>query len=157
MNLRKKTLKASFTIEASVIVPLTLVLIAAVMTLVFALHDRVIFSTVSIYEVMERAGNSADGSEPVVSAVSEMLEKRLITVKNVSVSAETEEDELSVITGGTVQAPLGIVRELLGEESGQIQETINISNLNARKILVKYKTICDGLSALQAGSEKESG
>ena len=47
---RIKQLKGQFTIEASVIVPITLLIVAAVLTIVFALHDRIIFTTVTIYE-----------------------------------------------------------------------------------------------------------
>ena len=151
--MKRKRLKASFTIEATVIVPITLVLTAALMITAFALHDRVILSTVSISEVMESADSAGKEPEQIRAAVSEVLGQRLLTAKEVFVNAEADDESVSLQSGGTVDGALSSVRDLLGEESSHLESRIDISNLQARKILVKYKTICDGISAVVKPSE----
>ena len=146
-------LKASATIEASVIVPLTILIIAAVMTVVLVLHDRVIFPAVSLSGVMEQAGKEAD-IEELQSSVSELLGTRLLTARDATVAAEAEEDGISVSSGGDIRIPLSAVRALVGEGNNRIDSSVRISNLDGRKALIKYKTICDGLSAL-SGKEEE--
>lgn len=149
----RSRLKASATIEAAVVIPITLVIITAVMTMVFVLHDRVILSTVSQYEAMEQAGES-DSSQDIQAAVSEMLQKRLITAHDPVVAASDEEDGLEIDTEGSIEIPMRIVRFLVGEENNQINSQLRISNLSGRKQLIKYKTICDGLSAITRKSEE---
>jgi len=146
-KLFKKKLKASFTIEASIIVPIALLLVASVMTVVFMLHDRVILSTVSSYEVIEHATQYKDNPQAAEEGILQMLEKRLVTAKNIQTSSEGETDGMSVRTEAEIDVPLGKVQELTNAE-GRIETSVNVSNLNRREQLVRYKTICDGLSAI---------
>ena len=142
----RKKLKASFTIEASVIVSLTLVLVAAIMIVLFFLHDRVLAGTVSTYEIMEHADRYKEDPGAVSEGISQMLGKRLIAAKGTAVTAEEITGGFQVTVGAEMEIPLAVLRELIGSESEEISEVINVSNLNARETLVKYKTICDGLS-----------
>lgn len=146
-KLFKKKMKASFTIEASIIVPIALLLVASVMTVVFMLHDRVILSTVSSYEVIEHATQYKDNPQAAEEGILQMLEKRLVTAKNIQTSSEGETDGMSVRTEAEIDVPLGKVQELTNAE-GRIETSVNVSNLNRREQLVRYKTICDGLSAI---------
>lgn len=146
-KLFKKKLKASFTIEASILVPIALLLVASVMTVVFMLHDRVILSTVSSYEVIEHATQYKDNPQAAEEGILQMLEKRLVTAKNIQTSSEGETDGMSVRTEAEIDVPLGKVQELTNAE-GRIETSVNVSNLNRREQLVRYKTICDGLSAI---------
>ena len=86
--LLKKKLKASVTIEASVLVPIALLLVASVMTVVFMLHDRVILSTVSSYEVIDHASQYKDDPQAAEEGILQMLEKRMVTAKNIQTSSE---------------------------------------------------------------------
>jgi len=145
--LLKKKLKASVTIEASILVPIALLLVASVMTVVFMLHDRVILSTVSSYEVIDHASQYKDDPQAAEEGILQMLEKRLVTAKNIQTSSEGETDGMSVRTEAEIDVPLGKVQELTNAE-GRIETSVNVSNLNRREQLVRYKTICDGLSAI---------
>ena len=146
-KLFKKKLKASFTIEASIIVSIALLLVASVMTVVFMLHDRVILSTVSSYEVIEHATQYKDNPQAAEEGILQMLEKRLVTAKNIQTSSEGEADGMRVFTEAEIDVPLGKVRGLTDAE-GRIKTSVNVSNLNRREQLVRYKTICDGLAAI---------
>lgn len=148
----RKNLKASFTIEASVIVPLALLLVASVITIVFMLHDRVLLSTVSSYEVIDHATEYKENPQAAVDEILAMLEKRLVTAKNVQSLAEGKEDGMSVQASADIRVPLDIV-QMLTEAEGRIETTVNVSNLNRREQLVRYKTICDGLSVITKDSD----
>ena len=151
----RKRLTASFTIEASVLVPMSLLLVAAVMVVLFFLHDRVLVSTVSTYEVMEHADRYKEEPGAVSEGISQMLEKRLIAAKGTDVTGEEIAGGFQVTAGAEVEIPLAVLKGMIGSESEEIHTVINVSNLNARETLVKYKTICDGLSYLGSGSEDE--
>ena len=150
-----KQLKASFSIEAAVIVPITLLIVASVLTIVFVLHDRIIFTTVTAYETMEHAQDEADDSELIRSSAEEMLGKRLVTADGAQVFLESSEDSVTLSAGGEVPILLGSVRMLVGAENERIDTRIRISNLKGRETLIRYKTICDGISALGGTKEEE--
>ena len=143
----RKKLKASFTIEASVIVPLALLLVASVITVVFMLHDRVLLSTVSSYEVIDHATEYKENPQAAADEILAMLEKRLVTAKNVQSLAEGKEDGMSVQASADIEVPLDFV-QMLTEAEGRMEAAVNVSNLNRREQLVRYKTICDGLAVL---------
>ena len=143
----RKKLKASFTIEASVIVPLALLLVASVITMVFMLHDRVILNTVSSYEVIDHAAEYKDNPQAAADEILAMLEKRLVTANNVQSFAEGKEDGMRVQASADIEVPLDFV-QMLTEAEGGIEASVNVSNLNRREQLVRYKTICDGLAVL---------
>ena len=143
----KKKFKASVTIEASVLVPIALLLVASVMTVVFMLHDRVILSTVSSYEVIDHATQYKDNPQAAEEGILQMLEKRMVTAKNIQTSSEGGTDGMSVRAEAEIDAPFEKIRELTDAE-GRIEASVNVSNLNRREQLVRYKTICDGLSAI---------
>lgn len=143
----RKKLKASFTIEASIIVPLALLLVASVITIVFMLHDRVLLSTVSSYEVIDHATEYKENPQAAADEILAMLEKRLVTAKNVQSLAEGKEDGMRVQASADIRVPLDFV-QMLTEAEGRIEATVNVSNLNRREQLVRYKTICDGLAVL---------
>lgn len=151
---RIKQLKGQFTIEASVIVPITLLIVAAVLTIVFALHDRIIFTTVTIYEVMAHAQDDPEDPDLVCAAAAEMLGKRLVTAEGTEVSLETSEDAMTLSAGGDVPIALGSVRALVGAETERIDTRIKVSNLKGRETLIRYKTICDGISAIGGNKEE---
>ena len=135
--------------------PLTLLLVAAVLTVAFSLHDRVIMRTVSMYEVMDHAAEYQDAPGFLTSEIAEMLDKRLIAAQEVSVSAEEGEDGLQVGVDAQMDIPLSVIRELTSFED-RLQTKTDVCNLSGRKMLIKYKTICDGLSAITGEPERPS-
>jgi len=104
-------------------------------------------STVSSYEVIDHASQYKDDPQAAEEGILQMLEKRLVTAKNIQTSSEGETDGMSVRTEAEIDVPLGKVQELTNAE-GRIETSVNVSNLNRREQLVRYKTICDGLSAI---------
>lgn len=154
--LRKK-LKASFTIEAGVVVPILMLIIVAMITIAFLLHDRVIMSTASTYEVMEHAGDFDAQEEVAIQNVRNVLDRKLITAENIMVSGESKSEGIRMNASGEADIPLSDVSRLVGEGREKLSVSINVTNLRGRKALIRYKTYMDALSFVKDGQEKESG
>ena len=144
-------LKAGFTIEASVIVPVAMVLMAAVMMVSFALHDRVIMQTAAVFEIMDHAKGFEEEPEEAAAKTEELLAKRLIAAKGTQVLVEKEKEDTKVSVNGSISFPGGFLWSVTGTSFEQPGTRIRISNLDGRKALIGYKTICDGIAAF--GSE----
>ncbi len=145
-------LKAGFTIEASVIVPIAMVLMAAVMMISFALHDRIVMQTAAVFEIMDHAKGFEESPEEAAARVEEVLAKRLIAAKGTKVNVEEEKEGTSASVNGSVSFPAGSLWRMVGGSFEHPAAKVRISNLDGRKVLIGYKTICDGISAF--GSEK---
>lgn len=153
----RKKVKASFTIEASLIVPVLLFIIAAMITVGFMLHDRIIMNAVTAYEVIDHAGDFSSAAEEAAGNVLAELDRRLITAGNLNVTGKEDSGTIKMQASGEARIPLPSVEKLIGEGSGKLSASINVSNLNGRKALIKYKTMIDGLSFFKNNSgEKEN-
>lgn len=151
-------LKAGFTIEASVIVPVAMVLTAAVMLISFALHDRVVMHTAAVFEIMDHAKGFEEEPEEAAAKTEELLAKRLIAAKGTQVLVEEEKDNTKVSVNGSISFPGGFLWRVAGSSFERPEARVRISNLDGRKALIGYKTICDGISAFgNAGKEREEG
>lgn len=152
--MKRRKVKAAFTIEAAVIVPIVMVVITALLFFTIYVHDNVIMGTVGTFTIMEEAGKENVDAGDMRREVEDMLSKRMIITKNISVDAQGNEDDFSICISGDYIVPLRVVRKVLGENLNQEKSKINISNLNGRKTLLKYKAIKDGISKLDKGEEE---
>ena len=144
MNCR---LKASFTIEAAVIVPISMFVIITFMYMAFYMHDCVIIKTVGPYYILENADSYNDSLSGIEEDIADMLEKRLIIAGDVSVVLE-EDDGFILKCSAEFDLPLNFIRTLLGASSGSISTQTDISALNARELLLEYKAFADTADSL---------
>ena len=149
----RRKIKGSFTVEAAVIVPISMGIIVTLICFGLYLHDAVIIETVGPAAVLEAAGRYSSTEQSVKSEVQEMLEKRLSSARGFSVDIKGEEDVRITIEAGFDRPLKGLISSpgLSG-----IKTDINLSNLNGRKQVLKYKMIKDGVKSLTEGS-KDNG
>ena len=152
--MKKRTYKGSFTLEAAVIIPLTMALIAALLIFALAVHDGVIMNTVTVATIMENAGKFTDDPENIREDVLKMLQTRLVVAKNISVEVDGTEDQCTAVSQGSFQIASGFIRYFTGEDLSQLNTRVCISNLNGRKTLLKYKTICDSAAHILSDGEE---
>lgn len=138
----RKKLKASFTIEAGVVVPMIMFITVTVFLVCFFIHDRAVMKSVGIFYAMESAGKATDDSG-LSDEISRMLGMRLTRTKGISVSAESDRDAKSIRETGRVPAPFVFEQELNGGRFSSLAEKIDVSNLDGRRALLKYKAISD--------------
>lgn len=144
MNCR---LKASFTIEAAVIVPISMFVIITFMYMAFYMHDCVIIKTVGPYYILENADSYNDSLSGIEEDIADMLEKRLIIAGDVSVVLE-EDDGFILKCSAEFDLPLNFISTFLGASSGSISTQTDISALNARELLLEYKAFADTADSL---------
>lgn len=148
-----KKLKASFTIEAAVIVPLTMFIIVTFMYMTFYLHDLCVLGSAGKSFIMENAADLTEGQEEALaSEAEEYIDGRLIIAESVSVNVE-EDEGLSLSGEADFDVPFGFAADLLGFSLSEINTSLNISNLDARGTLLKYKAVSDGIDILSGEEE----
>ena len=146
--MKNRKYKGSFTLEAAVVVPITMALIAGLVIFTLSVHDGVILNTVSTAIIMENASRFSKEPENIQGKIMGMLSKRLIVTRNIAVEVTGGEDDCTATCSGSFQIASGFVRNMTGTEITDLQSRINISYLNGRKTLLKYKAVCDGASGL---------
>lgn len=152
-KVKKRKMKAAFTLEAAVIVPIAMIIIVSMLFIAFLIHDCVVMNTVSSYIIMENADKYPEQPETMRDAIMQMLSRQMILTKNIAVEVEGEEEMVTVKGSGDFLIPIPMVQDLTGISKASTK--ICISNLNGRKTLLKYKAIYDGFREI-AGNEKET-
>ncbi|MBR5930900.1 MAG: hypothetical protein IKZ95_02620 [Lachnospiraceae bacterium] len=153
--MKKKTCKGSFTLESAVIVPITMAVIVALLLFTLSVHDGVILNTVSTVIIMENASRFSKEPQNIQGKIMEMLSKRLVITRNIAVDVTGGEDDCTAECSGSFQIASGFIRGLTGTDITDLHSQINISNLNGRRTLLKYKTVCDGVSGLLQEGDAE--
>ena len=146
--MKNRKYKGSFTLEAAVVVPITMALIAGLVIFTLSVHDGVILNTVSTAIIMENASRFSKEPENIQGKIMGMLSKRLIVTRNIAVEVTGGEDDCTATCSGSFQIASGFIRNMTGTEITDLQSLINISYLNVRKTLLKYKAVCDSASGL---------
>lgn len=146
--MKSKKYKGSFTLEAAVVVPITMALIAGLLIFTLSVHDGVIMNTVSTAIIMENASRFSKEPENIQGKIMEMLSKRLIVTRNIAVDVTGGEDDCTATCSWSFQIASGFIRKLTGTKITDLHSQINISYLNGRKTLLKYQAICDNVTGL---------
>ena len=146
-----KALKGSFTIEAIIVVPLTMAIMVGIVFMAFLAYDKASMTAVCDYALMETAGNTGNNTGKVQNAVSELLNSRMLAVSDINVSAGGNERNAFVASSATFDIPLLLIRKLIGSDAAKLNCSMDISNLDGRGTLLLYKSILDGVSSLTDG------
>ena len=141
-------LNASFTIEAAVVVPLAMIMIVTVIFTAIYAHNAATIAAVTDFSVLEQAAGADESRNAVSLGTQELLAKRLIGETNVSVSISGGEQERSAYASASFQIPLAMINDLTGNRMETLSFQTDLSNLNGRKKLLLYKSICDGAEEL---------
>ena len=138
-------LRASFTIEAAVIVPLSLIIICAAILVSMHIHDLVVIRAVSISSIFEGYSTSSDISY-IKELAGETLSARLIVTDNIEVTAENTSDGEYILTCKSSSGnPSALFGSYISSSLSSSTVSINISNLSGRDTLLKYKAAKEGL------------
>ena len=143
----KKTVKASFTIEVAVIVPITLVIVLCVIFAALYIHDSVIVKAVNTDVSVENIGNEDADSDEIASEIRQKLENSLLVADadEVDFQTDSKSNGFKAITSGNLDAPVGMAAKILPDNMTEIEYELRTANVNARQTLNGYKAICDGI------------
>ncbi len=92
-----KKLRANVSIEAAVIVPLILMMIAVVISILFYYHDKNVIKGVSHETAMVFSSEKDITQEEIENYLEEHLRRKLLVFSNVGKQIVLEEDEIQII------------------------------------------------------------
>lgn len=142
-----KRLRGSFTVEAAVIVPLTMFIVVTFIYMAFYLHDKVVMSCTGADYILENAADYSGSLTDIEDNTEEMLESRLIIADSICVSV-SEDDGVTLSSSAQVAMPFSFITDIMGSSVKEAESTVNISMLDGRRTLLKYKAIADGIDLL---------
>lgn len=142
-----KRLKGSFTIEAAVIVPLTMFIVVTFIYMAFYLHDRVVMSCTGADFILENAMDYKDSLTGIEEDTEQMLKSRLIIAEDIQVSV-SENQGVVLKSSAKIGMPFSFITDIMGSSVSEAESTVNISVLDGRGTLLKYKAVADGAKLL---------
>jgi len=93
----KRYLKGSFTIEASVIVPIILAIFSLVITMLFYYHDKNVVSAVAHETLVMGCGREEITEQEIETYFQTRIGRKLLLFPAVHVTAEIEQDEITLV------------------------------------------------------------
>lgn len=141
------TLCGSFTMEAAVVTPMTMLILMAVIFLSFFVYDQVTLDAAAEYAVLERAEQSLMGRGDA-SGAAERLTHVLMAAGETSVSVSGDADHCSGEVTAVFHVPLLMVDQLTSGALRTIEVHMERHAFDGRKKLLLYKSICDGAADL---------
>jgi hypothetical protein len=110
--MKKKILKGSYTIEASLLLPMILSIIMILMFLSFYVHDRCILYSIA-YTAALRGSEVQSDEEKIFREVEEssnkLLENKLLVTRNVNTDIKISSKDIAVSYQGDFQIPIGTI------------------------------------------------
>ena len=142
--------RASFTIEAAVIVPMTMLILMAVIFLSFHVHDKVSIVAATQYAALVQAESSLAGSSGLAGP-QQGLSRQLIRATDAGLSVSGDADSVTAEASAGFTVPIPMVDLLTNHALQSISVSVHNRSFNGRKKLLLYKSICDGVQDLTGG------
>ncbi|MBQ9031931.1 MAG: pilus assembly protein [Parasporobacterium sp.] len=149
--MRKQNLyfTGSFTVEAAVVVPIVMAVLVTVVFAALFVHNAAQMTAVTDLATLDGAGNWNQGAGPSESQVREVLAGRMPGTQEISVSVSAGDNKRSVSSSASFPMPLAFLDELTEGHMNSLTAQFEAANLNGRKELLLYKSICDGVKDLK--------
>ncbi len=125
-----------------------------VMLLSFYLHDRAVMNSAGVSAVLSEYTKNTDAGN-MKSSMESALENSFIMTKDASVLISEEDDEYTLQANAGFNTGFAFVSSLSGSGTLSASCEINISHLDGRGELLKYKLIRDGYQTLTGGDTSE--
>ena len=142
--LPRGSFRGSFTVEAAVVIPIAMVLIAAVIYISFLAHDAVTLTAVGEYALLSFGDRETGGSS---EEMQELLHQNLITSGSLQVSLTENKKQMTA----SISAEYPILFPGLSLFSGQepvLRSVLRISHRNGRLHLLPCKALADGAKGI---------
>ncbi len=162
---KKLSLKGSYTIEASFLMPMILTVIVMIIYLTFFLHDRTIMYSAAYTAAMR--GSQLNSGEDVYTQVEEsgkkLIENRLLATRDVTTDVTVQKDRIKVSYTGTMKIPAGtlLCRYLInGRDSLEINASAQADCVNPVSLVRKIRIVegySKDLSGLSGENNTETG
>lgn len=134
----KRKLKGSYTIEASLLFPFILMILILIIYFSFFIHDRCIMHAAA-YTAALRGSQILNEDEDVFSKVEkssqELLENRLLAVRNHATDIQISEQEISVLYEGAIRIPVWSFPDIPIKVRGTAKRIDNVKFIRECRII----------------------
>lgn len=93
----KRHVRGSFTIEASVIVPIILMIFSLVITMLFYYHDKNVVSAIAHETLAMGCGKAEITEEEIEEYFKERLGRKLLLFQGALVAVKMEQEEITIV------------------------------------------------------------
>lgn len=93
----KRYVRGSFTIEASIIVPLILTIFALVVSMLFYYHDKNIVSAIAHETLVMGCSREEISEEEIEKYLRTRLGQKLLLFQEVQIAAKIEQEEITIV------------------------------------------------------------
>ena len=156
-NRKRQGFSGSFTIEAAVVIPMTMLLLVTVIFTAFYVHNAATITAVADAALLENASSLKENGDSFCGDLERILQQRLIGETQVQASISGGEDKRSAEVFAVFRIPLAMIDDLTQQRMGSLSFSGDVSHLNGRKKLLLYKAICDGAENLLGAGGREKG
>lgn len=148
--MRKKYLKGSCTVEAAVVVTMTVCVLASLVLCAFYIHDRAVFQCAACEAASVGSGFATDSERrrAALGIVQELKGQRLLGSRSLSGNAATGSREVTAVWSAEYPVP-GFAARYLGGDSLEIRTSWTCKILDPADAIRKIK----GAGELLAGGD----
>ena len=147
-NRNRQGYSGSFTIEAAVVILMTMLLLVTVIFTAFYVHNAATITAIADAALLENAASLEENRDSFCKDLEGVLRQRLIGESQVQASIGGGEDKRSAEVSAVFRIPLAMIDDLTQERMGNLSFHSDVSHLDGRKKLLLYKAICDGAENL---------
>ena len=146
--IRKMNAKANYTLEAAVITAITMFIICTAILVSFNIHDKTVMGADAATAILENIpGRDEKEHQGAAQAMSDAVKGALasdIIMADISLININESDgAYTADLQGSFSWLLAPIMEYVNENMSNPEAKVKVSNLNGRKILLKYKLAKD--------------
>ena len=143
----KLSVRGSFTIEAAVVVPITMMMFLAVIFLSIYVHDQVTMTAAVQRAALEQAEQSLTGSFGS-AGLQQGMSRQLIRAENTGLTVSGNADSVTAQASGGFTVPVPMADLLTGGSLHELHARVQNHAFSGRRKLLLYKSICDGVQDL---------
>lgn len=126
----RRYLKGSYTIEATLIVPIVLLIIISIIYYSFYLHDSLIMKSCGYGFVLDNE-NYADISESELSEKArKLLDDRTILAQNISADVKLKNNGMEIYYSGNFSFPFIGLRKILENSISEINRSTKVKSIS---------------------------
>lgn len=142
---KRKSLKGVMTLEAAVIIPISLMIILAALYYAFFSHDNMKVKTEEMKILNRNAGSYKENRKSPPENIDGEISSHLLMARGLSTDISLKKDRMSIRGNADIELPLALLRQISGGDAEHIDRYSEISGLDARGEVLKYYALKKGL------------
>lgn len=143
--MRKKYLEGSYTVEASLIVPIVIFIIFSIIYYSFYLHDSLVMKSCGYGIVLDNENYSGVGEYELSEKARELLDERTILAQDISADVKLKNNGMEIYYTGKFSFPFIGLREILEGSISNINRCTIVKSMSKSDFIRGSKVAKDAL------------